>query len=521
MTRPHRRRTRYALLAFGLLLLLASGFWISNRGLQREITTTVPAPDPVLETTVPQPTKSDHWDQRIASSDPAEFDGLLRSLLLLENGDERTRMLSLLMQRWLKEDADSFTVFLNEAELNGFELWDRLAPGMAAALREMSGDLTKTKAMSQIIERILVRSAESDPENALAWAREFLSDKPLDATLAAIAPSLATVDPEAAIDLLDEVQSFPNQMQAANGVGIALGKGDFPLAMTWAESFYSETERTFAISGVLQGMATRDSTRAAGEYHRVVEQMKNRFREQVLADRVLTGGTVDEEYEGLSPEEIEKAELAKPNPNLVYFENAARVIALELADEDPLAALRWAKSMDLYQGRAVAMETIYETWSEVAPEAALQSLMQEEERRPELAGKVFTSWATDNPRAAATTVLTLEPGLERDTAIEGVAIGWMESGASPSQLATWAEELKAEPAVERVRAVIAAEAAYENPVLAWKQVEQIRNPMKRSELFQEVFPNLVEENPKLARRALSTIQLSPVEIEYFQAMLAP
>ena len=129
--------------------------------------------------------------------------------------------------------------------------------------------------------------------------------------------------------------------------------------------------------------------------------------------------------------------------------------------------------------------------------------------------------SAENPRAAAVTVLTLEPGLERDTAIEGVAIGWMESGASPSQIAAWAEELPAESAVERVRAVVAAEAAYDNPVLAWKQVEQIRNPMKRSELFQEVFPNLVEENPKLARRALATIQLSPVEIEYFQAMLAP
>lgn len=521
MTRPRRPLTRYGFLTFATLLLAALGIWFVSRGPLPENTAAIPSVDPAATSTDPQPLTSDAWHQKIASAELAGFPGLLHSILLLENADERTRMIALLMQRWLKEDVESFSVFLDEMELNGLDLWSQIAPGMAAALGEMDPEIAGTKALSQVVERLLVRSAESDPRNALVWAREFLSDKALDGTIAAIAPFLATIDPEAAIDLLDEVQSFPNQMQAANGVGIALGKGDFPLAMTWAESFYSETERTFAISGVLQGMATRDSSRAAGEYHRIVEEMKIRFREQVLAERAISGGTVDEKYEGLSPEEIEKAELAKPNPNLVYFENAARVIALELARKDPAAALDWAKTMDLYQGRAIAMETIYETWSSLEPETAFQSLMREDERRPELAGKVFTSWAAENPRAAAATVLTLEPGLERDTAIEAVAVGWMESGASPSQIAAWAEQLATEPAVERVRAVIAAEAAYDNPVLAWKQVEQIRNPMKRSELFQEIFPNLVEENPKLARRALATIQLSPVEIEYFQAMLTP
>lgn len=520
MTPLQRLRARYGILTTGFLLLAALGTWLVSRGPLPD-PAAIPSLAPVTSSTEPHAITADAWHHKIASAELAGFPGLLNSILLLENADERTRMIALLMQRWLKEDVDSFSIFLDEMELNGLDLWGQLAPAVAAALREMDPEDTNSKGLSQVLERLLVRSAESDPRNALAWAREFLSGKTLDATLAAITPFLATIDPETAIDVLDEVQSFPNQMQAANGVGVALGKSDFPLAMTWAESFYSETERTFAISGVLQGLATRDSSRAAGEYHRIVEEMKRRFREQVLADRALAGGTVDEEYEGLSPEEIEKAELAKPNPNLVYFENAARVIARELAREDPTAALEWAKSMDLYQGRAVAMETIYETWSAVEPETAFRSLMQEDERRPELAGKVFTSWAAENPRAAAVTVLTLEPGLERDTAIEGVAIGWMESGASPSQIAAWAEELPAESAVERVRAVVAAEAAYDNPVLAWKQVEQIRNPMKRSELFQEVFPNLVEENPKLARRALATIQLSPVEIEYFQAMLAP
>lgn len=99
--------------------------------------------------------------------------------------------------------------------------------------------------------------------------------------------------------------------------------------------------------------------------------------------------------------------------------------------------------------------------------------------------------------------------------------GWIDSGGAPAQVAARAEGLQAVSEGDRVRAIVASEAAFDDPVLALKQVERISNPLKRSELFQEVFPNLVEENPQLARRALGTIKLSPVAIEYFQSMLGP
>jgi len=113
--------------------------------------------------------------------------------------------------------------------------------------------------------------------------------------------------------------------------------------------------------------------------------MKHRCREQVLAERAASGNTVDEECKGLSPEEIEKAELPKPNPNLVYLENATRASALALARENPLKAPDWARSMDIYQGGAAAMETVYEEGSAVDPQMAFQSLLQESDPRNALA----------------------------------------------------------------------------------------------------------------------------------------
>jgi hypothetical protein len=521
MSTRKRLRARLPIWVAGFLLVAMLGYWITGRAPQPQTAEEGPSVPGAAATDAADVAPALALRSRIEDTGIDGFPELMRLILQWKNSDEQRELVSLLMQRWLVEDLDSFVVFLDEAEVDGLRIWDGLAPGMADALRIVGGEVADTDLLGEVVGRVLLKAAEADPVNALAWAREFLSGENLDTAFAGIAPVLAGRDPKAAIALFDEVQTFPNQMQAAAGIGLALGRSDYALAMTWAESFFSETERAFALSGVLNGMAGRDTQRAAEEYRRVVETMKSRYREQVLADRATSGITVDEEYEGLSPEEIEKAELAKPNPNLVYLENASRAIALELARQDPLKALDWARSMDPYQGRAVAMETIYEEWGAKDPEAAFQSLLTESDRRPEVAGKLFGTWAMKQSRAASASALTLKPGLERDSAVEGVARGWILSGGEPVQIAAWAERLEAVSEADRVRAVLASETAFDHPELAWKQVERISNPLKRSELFQEVFPNLVEENPKLARSALATINLSPVEIEYFQTMLGP
>lgn len=506
---------RFLANALGILLIVAIGYWLPLRDRKPASTSTAK----VAETTQAEPAAVASLSQRITAADLADFPGLMLAILDGGNSAEQRGMISRLMRRWLLEDPGDLLAFLDEAEVGGLEIWDRLAPGMMEALRALGDEVVDRKLLARIVGRVLLKAAEADPAGALVWARASLTNDALDDTLAGIAVEMAAHDPEAAIKLLDEVGAFANQLESAADVGLALGRSGYPLALTWAESFFSETERAFALSGVLQGMAENEPDRAAEKYREVVESMKSRYREQVLADRAAGGGTVDEEYEGLSPEEIEKAELAKPNPNLVYLENATRAIARELARRDPQAALDWARSMDPYQGRAFAMETIYGEWSSVDPRAAYDSLMAEADRRPEVAGKLFGNWAMISPKAAATAALALASGVERDTAIEGVAQGWIGSGGTPAEIADWGEKLHAVTEQDRVRAVVASVAAYENPALAVQQVERIRNPLKRSELFQEVFPNLVEANPQLARSILATIPLSQVELEYFRDML--
>lgn len=521
MTIKTNLKTRLFAIGIGVLLVAALGYWFAGRSQAPQNITKSTSESGNSEVERGGRADTPALQQQIDSVAPADFPELMNSILLVTNATEQTHLISNLMRRWLVEDLSSFSAFLDEAEFNGLDLWDLIAPGMADALRAVDESIVEGDELTQIVERVLLKAAGTDPTGALVLAREFLTGETLDSTLAGIAPELANLDPEGAIALLDEVQTFSNQTQAAAGIGLALGRSGYPLAMTWAESFFSETERAFALSGVLHGMAARDTDLAAEEYTRVVETMKTRYRAQVLADRAASGNTVDEEYEGLSPEEIEKAELAKPNSNLIYLQNATRAIALELARQNPSKALDWARTMDLYQGKAVAMETIYEEWSSVDPQAAYRELMKESDRRPEVVGKLFGSWAMTDAVSASSSALALKPGFERDSAIEGVARGWIDAGGQPAQIAAWAERLQTASEIDRVSAIVASEAAFDNPALALKQVQRISNPLKRSELFQEVFPNLVEENPNLARTALATVKLSPVEIEYFQEMLGP
>jgi hypothetical protein len=456
--------------------------------------------------------------KRIEGASVAEYPLLMRLALRLEDPSQADIIASL-MKLWFKSDMQSFVAFLDEIEIAGGQSWERLAPAMIAGMKNLDDEGLDPHVLREIIERVILNAAGTDPQSALSWARQYLEGDNLDSALTGISSELAKVDPEAAMNLVSEITALANRMEAAVGVGAVIGANDPERGLSWANSFPREADKAFAMSGVLSGLAGLDAGRAALEYLEIAGDLKERYRQQVLADRAAAGTTAEEEYEGLSPEEILKAELARPNPNLIYLERAAFLIGSSLAAGNPQAALDWAGSLDIYQGRVVAYEAIYGQWASSEPEAAFESYQTLDSRRPELADRLFSAWATAAPEAASRAVLTLPAGRERDAAIGGVARGWIDSGAATAPLVRWSEGLEAASEQDRVRAVVASEAAFDNPVFAWKQAEQMQNSLKRSELFHEIFPSLVDNDPQAARLALSRVTLSPVEAEYFESML--
>ncbi len=457
--------------------------------------------------------------RRIESAAPADFPQLMRLALQSGPPDAQRELIAELMRRWLTLDVRGFARWLDEMEVEGGAIWGRLAPGMMAAMSQLDSEIANTFLIRDVVERVILKVAMVDPHKALAWANEWLAGKHLDSALTGIAIQMANVDPDAAIQLVPKITALAKRMEAAIGVGRVLGAADSERGLAWAGSFLLETERAFALSGVLSGMAGRDWNGAAEEYLRTVEAMKSRFRESVLADRAVAGTTAEEEYEGLTRAEIEKAELAKPNPNLIYFEKAAYAIGLAMARESPENASEWARSLDIYQGRGAALEAVFEQWASSDPAAAFESYLLEPDRRPELAERMFGTWAESDPQSAAMAALGMAVGAERIHVVEGVARGWLESGAAPSELVSWAKTLRVSAEQDAVRAIVASETGYDRPVYAWSQVEQIRDAVRRARVFGEIFPSLAANNPQVARQALASAGLSAVETEYYEHML--
>lgn len=508
---------RLHFVAIGLCLVVATGIWLKTRNSKDSRPEDAGAQVSLGNNRPIRDTAELH--KLIGSASAKDYPGLMKQLLQVRDPGQQKEMIASLMKRWLETDPKSFGVYLDEVVISGEQVWNRLAPAMVAALRELDPEIVQSYQVRNLVERMIAKAAETAPHDALGWAREWLTGTNLDSALTTIAAELANVDPQAAMAVITEVKALSNRMEACAGVGMILGTRDSELGLSWAASFTLEAEQAYALSGVLSGMADRDSSRASAEYTKAVESMKTKYRERVIADRTASGMTVEEEYEGLSPEEILKAELAKPHPSLIYLEKAAYIIGTTLARDNPQLALEWARSLDIYQGKNAAMEAVFEEWATNSPLNAYHSYLQETDRKPELAERLFTAWATTDSEAASEAALSLGAGLERDSAVEGVARGWIDADASPEQIALWSEQLASNSERDRVRAIIASESATENPVFAWNQLQQIGNSAKRSELFHEVFPSLAENNPKVARRALASIGLSQVETEYFESML--
>ncbi len=494
----------------------AAAIWFAASGGKEDHS---PAPGKGLASVEMASLSPEQLHQRIATSPVKDYPDLMRQLLLVKDAKSQQEMIAELMRRWITTDAESFTAYLDAVEIDGELVWNRLAPAWMAVLDNLDPKLAGSFLIRDTTTRIILRSAETDAPKALAWARERLTENHLDMALSGIAAELVFDSSDAAMDLVSQIKSLSNRMEAAVGVGLVVGERDPEVALTWARSFTTEIDRTFVLSGVLSGMADRDPSRAAAEYAALVEAMKNEFRQRVLADRAAIGATVAEEYEGLSPEEIVKAELAKPNPNLIYLEKAAFIIGTVLTREDPESALAWARSLDIYQGGAAALEAVFEEWAGSAPETAFQSYVQQSGRRPEIAERLFNAWAMSDAEAASTAALTLATGEERNQAVAGVARGWIDSGTAPEAVAKWADILGSEAEKDQVRGVVVSETAFENPVLALKQIERMSNRGKAAELFHEVFPSLATNHPKVAREALASVKLSQVETEYFENML--
>ncbi len=458
----------------------------------------------------------------VIPANPADYPDLIRQALRTP-GPQAQNDIAAVALAWMDRDLPNFMSFVDELEVDDEDgtLWATLAPALMSCLPDVSEQTAQSPALLILVERLISDFAVTDPVQALAWAREWLLDSGLDSALSEIAPELAASDPGAATALVAEIAAPPKRLEAARGVGFVLRDADPDFALVWVDSLTQKVDRAYALSGVIGGMAKSHPSRAGSVFAERTETMQMQFTEDIRSDREVSGTSLSQVYEGLDPDAAAAAEANLPDPTIGYVVDAAAAVGSTWAQQDPGAALAWARSLAASRGRGEALVSVYDAWMASAPEAAYRAYQSESIRDSALANTVFEKWATDNPMTAARAALALAPGVERSAAVEGVTRGWIDSGAQPDAVAKWSAGLPLTEERDRTRLVIASEVADDDPVFAWSQAKEITNQTKRNDAFREVFPGLVEVNPQIAQRALVSTTLPTVEIEYYQSMIAP
>jgi len=211
MSTRKRLRAWLPIFVAGILLVAMLGYWITGRSPNPQTTKEGPSVPGTAATEAADVAPALDLRSRIEGADVDGFPELMRLILQWKNSDEQSQLVSLLMQRWLVEDIDSFVVFLDESEVEGLRIWNGLAPGMAEALRIVGGEVGDADLLGELVGRVLLKAADADPVNALAWAREFLSGEPLDAMLAGMLRSWPSAIREPPSPSLTRSRPFPTR----------------------------------------------------------------------------------------------------------------------------------------------------------------------------------------------------------------------------------------------------------------------------------------------------------------------
>ncbi len=499
---------------FALLVAIGVVFFLTRP------TPSAPAANPATVSTKSVASDSPNAPAVILPETTAGLPSFIRQALR-SPGPAAEARISAASLRWMDEDLAGFTEFVDELDVDDEDgrLWATFAPALMAILPDVSEATANSPALLALVERVIANFAATDPVQALVWAREWLLRDGLDAAFSEIAPELATVDPVAASSLIGEITAAPKRLEGARGVGFVLGDSDPDFALTWVDSLDGGVDQAYALSGVIAGMAENHTERAARVFADRTDSMQRSFTDGLRTDRESSGTSLEDAYEGLSATEAAAAEANLPDPTLGYVVNSAGPVATELTRKDPNQALAWARSLTPPRGRGEALAAVYEAWMSDDPSAAYQAYRNEPIRDEALANSVFTSWAARDPIQATQAAQSLAAGPERAGAIAGVALGWIEGGAQAESVARWSSSLPSPSDRDRARAVVAAETAFDQPVLAWNEARQITNATQRDAAFREIFPTLVEADPQAARRALASTGLPPVEVEYYQSMI--
>jgi len=459
----------------------------------------------------------------VAAAKPGDWAQLVREALDSGNEEILNKMLPDLLRQWMQQDMRGFLAFINELEVldeNG-KRWGILGPILLKVIPELGERAITSPTLSTIIHRTILNVARHDPNAALDWAQQRLAGIEQDRAIAGIVPYLVAQDVETTKQLTAAISSTPSRLAAQLAIGNHLGAQDAEAGLAWARSLAHEGDRAYALAAVLSAMAGGNPQDAGNIYRDTVSKMQQAFTGKVLAERGEMGLSTGGEFEDMTPAQADRALRALPDPNLQYFERAAVEIGNALVRNDPAAALEWARSLSIREGGEAALASVYGAWVSINPSEAWNALRVETNPSSRMVTDFFESWAAKDPTMASSAIAELSSSSARLAAIPATVAGWADAGGTTNDLVRWVGTINGQQEQDQARGAIASTMAFNDPVVAWLQVQQIKDPQQQAAVFNEVFPSLADVQPLIAQKAVATLPLSQVQKDYFNNLLEP
>jgi|GEM_PF-1046651 len=468
------------------------------------------------------------WKARIAAAGSKDFAKMMREILGIQDPALRATVATALVAKWVNVDLPGFIAFVDETEVNddgnADSLWAVLAPALASALPTLSDEAASRPELSEVVRRLIEYSARKNPEQALAWAKQWLMDDTLESALATIAGEMIKKSPEQALQVFQEIHSSVRRVDAISAIAAVYGATHPAEATTWAKTLESPAERPYAMNAVLVARAEIEPEASAQEFVDFRSKMETAYAAERTAEISKMGMPDIKPHaagEPLTPEEAMDSEVlpSRDDPQIGLLDDAAKAIAENWAETDPAKALQWSQSLPpALQGDV--LQSALTGWASHDPAAAYAYYLKNDSSDAAPAQPIFNAWAQREPEQAAAQAGQLTDPAVREKAISGVVSGWLDGSGDKSGLAAWVDKLPRQQERDDANAQLADADSYDEPTKAWQRATTIQNQSVRRDVLRSSFASMVESDPDQARAMLTQARnLTPDETIRLNKML--
>ncbi|MHA3773986.1 hypothetical protein ACXR0O_20840 [Verrucomicrobiota bacterium sgz303538] len=462
------------------------------------------------------------WKDRIAAATINDYRALLNEALQIEDAALKHAIVCEIITAWLKGDVASFNKYFATLEVLNIEEQLR---AVAAALKEvlvrLPQEIASSDAVLALVQRLVAYLATTTPDEALRWANDWLLDDAHDSALVSIARMLAKRNPEEGVKVITQISSQLRRMQASAAVAGVWAEQSPEEALSWASRIVLPTERALAMNSALLSVARQDPDLAAKRLKDATLVMSEEYKRTRSAELVSKG--IREEDLVNDPEAykdlLRSGGITPPeSPDIELLSDAARVIAMKLAEKTPSTASEWASSLEGDFLKEKSMTGVLTGLAKSNPAAAVELFQRSYPDDSTMLKAIYDSWATVNPEAAANGIGAVADPNQRKLALETVVQTWSANG-NPMQVAEFLDKVPAANKSDTVYLALVTALSATAPEEAWKRASAIENESMQYKARKAAFAVLASENPEVARELLTSTPLAAKTADRLAEML--